>query len=109
MPLFKKKDKENDVKLDKDGNPIEVDEDMEDGIGNKILMIFITIFVILVWLAIIGLLIKSDFGGFGSTMLRPIFKDVPYLSWMLPEENEIEESTEYQYDTINDAIERIQE
>jgi flagellar motility protein MotE (MotC chaperone) len=109
MPLFKKKDKENDVKLDKDGKPIEIDEDLEEGLGSKILMAFVALLIILIWLAIIVLVIKSDLGEFGSTMLRPILKDVPYLSWMLPEENEIEESTEYQYDTINDAIERIQE
>ena len=106
--MFKKKDKD-DVKLDKDGKPIEIDEDLEDGIGTKILMVFVTLLVILIWLAIFVLMFKSDFGGFGSTILRPMIKDVPYLSWMLPEEDEIEESTEYQYDTINDAIERIQE
>ena len=107
MPLFKKKEKE--AKLDKDGKPIELDEDMEEGLGSKILMVFVTLLVIMIWLGIIVLLIKSDFGGFGSTILRPMIKDVPYLSWMLPESDEVIEDTEYQYETINDAIERIQE
>ena len=109
MPLFKKKDKLKDTKLDKDGKPIETDEDMEEGLGSKILMVFVTLLVIMIWLGIIVLLIKSDFGGFGSTILRPMIKDVPYLSWILPESDEIVEDTEYQYETINDAIERIQE
>ena len=107
MPLFKKKEKE--AKLDKDGKTIELDEDMEEGLGSKILMVFVTLLVIMIWLGIIVLLIKSDFGGFGSTILRPMIKDVPYLSWMLPESDEVIEDTEYQYETINDAIERIQE
>ncbi|MBQ8519035.1 MAG: hypothetical protein IJ455_05505 [Agathobacter sp.] len=82
---------------------------MEDGLGNKIVMVFVTLLVILVWLAIIVLMIKGDFGGFGSTILRPMIKDVPYLNWILPEENELEDSTEYQFETIDDAIDRIKE
>ena len=109
MPLFKKKEKEKEVKLDKDGKPIDLDEDMEEGLGSKVFMVFVTLLVILIWLAIIVLMIKSDFGGFCSTILRPKIKDVPYLNWILPESDEIIEDTEYQYETINDAIERIQE
>jgi len=109
MPLFKKKEKEKEVKLDKDGKPIELDEDMEEGLGTKVLMVFVTLLVILIWLGIIVLFIKGDFGGFGSTVLRPVIKDVPYLNWILPESDEVEENTEYQYETINDAIERIKE
>ena len=108
MPLFKKKDKLKDVKLDKDGNPIELD-DMEEGIGSKIVMVLVTLLVIMIWLAIIVLLIKQDFGGFGSTILRPVIKDVPYLNWILPESDEVEIDTEYQYETINDAVDRIKE
>ena len=109
MPLLKKKNKEKDVKLDKNGKPIEVDEDMEEGIGSKIFMVFVTLLVILIWLGLIILLIKTDFGSFGSTILRPMIKDVPYLSWVLPETDEMLESTEYQYETINDAVDRIKE
>ena len=109
MPLLKKKDKLKDVKLDKDGKPIEIDEDMEDGLGNKVVMVFVTLFVILIWLGIIVLLIKGDLGGFGSTILRPMIKDVPYLNWILPETNDLEDSTEYQFETIDDAIDRIKE
>lgn len=109
MPLFKKKEKNADVKLDKDGKPIELDDDMEDGLANKITMVFVTLLVVFIWLGIIVLAIKGDFGGFGSTILRPLIKDVPYLNWILPEEDVIEDSTEYQFDTIDDAVERIKE
>lgn len=109
MPLFKKKDKLEDIKLDKDGKPIMEEDDVEEGLGNKLVMVLVTIMVILIWIAIIVLLIKGDFGGFGSTILRPMIKDVPYLNWILPEEDKPEEGTEYQYETIEDAVDRIKE
>lgn len=109
MPLFKKKDKKEEIKLDKDGNPI-LDEDAEEGLGSKIVMVFVTLLVILIWLGIIVLLIKADVGGFGSTVLRPLIKDVPYLSMILPESDEdLAIDTQYQYETIDDAIDRIKE
>lgn len=109
MPLLKKKDKkEKEEKLDKDGNPI-LEEDAEDGVGNKVVMVLVTLLIILVWLAIIGLLIKTDFGGFGSTFLRPIIKDIPYLNMILPENEDLPEDTQYQYETIDDAVVRIKE
>ncbi len=109
MPLFKKKDKLDNIQLDENGKPIEIDEEEEEGLGSKIVMVIVTLLVILIWLGIIVLFIKGDFGGFGSTVLRPLIKDVPYLSWILPEADNLEESTEYQYETIDDAIERIKE
>ena len=109
MPLLKKKDKLNNAKLDKDGKPIDFDEDMEDGLGDKVAMVLITLLVIMIWLAIIVVAIKGDFGGFGSTILRPLIKDVPYLNWILPEADYPEDSTEYQYETIDDAVDRIKE
>ena len=109
MPLFKKKDKLDNIQLDENGKPIEIDEELEEGVGSKIIMVLVTLLVILIWLGIIVLLIKGDFGGFGSTILRPMIKDVPYLSWILPETDKIEENTEYQYETIDDAIDRIKE
>ena len=51
-----------------------------EGIGTKALLAFITILVVFIWLGIVALLIKTDFGGFGSTVLRPIIKDIPYLN-----------------------------
>ena len=109
MPLFKKKDKLDNIQLDENGKPIELDEDAEEGLGSKIVMVVVTLLVILIWLGIIVLFIKGDFGGFGSTVLRPLIKDVPYLNWILPEADNLEESTEYQYETIDDAIDRIKE
>lgn len=107
MPLFKKK--ENDKKLDINAKNIDLDEELDDSLSNKIVMVAATIFVILLWLAIIIFAIKGDLGGFGSTILRPMIKDIPYLSWILPDVEYKEDGLEYQYETIDDAIERIRE
>ncbi len=108
MGLLKKKDKNLDIKLDEKGNPI-ADEDAEEGIGSKIVLVFVTLLIILIWLGIIVVLIKFDVGGFGSTILRPMIKDVPYLNMILPESEDLNDSTEYQFESIEDAVDRIKE
>ena len=45
----------------------------------------ITFLIILIWLAIMALLVKLDVGGFGSDILAPILKDIPYINMILPE------------------------
>lgn len=59
-----------------------------EGLGSKILSFFFVILIIVVWLAILCALVKLDVGGFGSTMLRPILKDVPVINKILPEPSE---------------------
>lgn len=100
MALFKKKEQTKADKIDA--------EDSGEGIGSKIVLAFVTLLIIVVWLGIIVLLIKTDLGGFGSTVLRPVIKDVPYLNMILPEEEPVED-TEYQFETIEDAVARIKE
>jgi flagellar motility protein MotE (MotC chaperone) len=60
-------------------------------------------------LAILCLLVKLDFGGFGSTVLKPILKDIPYVNLILPDtvEDDIKENEQYPYATLADAIEQI--
>ncbi len=80
------------------------DEDSDSGTGSAIL---VTFFIILIWIAILGLLIKLDVGGFGSNVLRPILKDVPVLSWILPEDHETETTDEEAYGgytSLRDAV-----
>lgn len=52
------------------------DVGVEEKKGNKLVSILIGILIILVWLVIFAALIKFDVGGFGSSVMRPIFKDV---------------------------------
>lgn len=84
----------------------------EETAGGGILIFFVTVIIVLIWLAIIVLLIKLDVGGFGSNVLAPVIKDVPYLNRILPDSAAEEVSTEdsrYAYTNLDDAIERIKE
>ncbi len=84
------------------------DEELEDE-GGKIGGVIIAIIIIAIWLAIFALLIKLDVGGFGSSVLRPIFKDVPVLNWILPEATDEQANTEsgYNFRSLAEAIEHI--
>ena len=113
MALFKKKDKDNieeEKKSKKRKKQKNNDEEGKESLGTKLLLVFVTILIILVWIGILILLIKFDVGGFGSTVLRPMIKDVPYINMILPE-NTVEnpEDTQYSYESIDDAVVRIKE
>ncbi|MCR5024579.1 MAG: hypothetical protein K6A90_09645 [Lachnospiraceae bacterium] len=69
--------KENDKK--KGGADIDDDED-----SGALSVILVTIFIILIWLAILALLVKLDVGGFGSGVLTPVLKNVPMVNRILP-------------------------
>lgn len=88
----------------------DLDMEEETSIGGKIAVFFVTLIIILIWLAIIVLLIKWDVGGFGSTVLAPVLKDVPYVNRILPESALEEISTEdaaYAYDSMEEAVNQI--
>ncbi len=88
-----------------------VEEEVEEETtGGKVLVAFIAILIVVIWLLIFGLLIKMDVGGFGSTVLYPILKDVPVISKVLPEVKEYnEEDKAYAYNSVEDAVKRIKE
>jgi flagellar motility protein MotE (MotC chaperone) len=116
MPEEEKKEKKKRKKEKKnaDGTAIgaEGSEAEEEKFGSKLLLVFVTILIIAIWLAIIALLIKMDVGGFGSSVLSPILKNVPYVSKILPDSDEeqvSEEDSQYGYTTIEDAVARIKE
>lgn len=79
-------------------------------LGNKILGIIILFLILLVWIIIFSFLIKFDVGGFGST-LRPIIKDVPIISKILPntKEDKIAKEENYPYQSLEDAANKILE
>jgi len=43
-----------------------------------------TVLIVVLWLAVICIIIKLDIGGFGSTVLTPLLKDVPVINQILP-------------------------
>ena len=85
-------------------------EDENESTGNKFVLFVVTLLVIVIWLGIIALLIKTDVGGFGSTVLYPYLKDVKYVNKILPKvSSDADVDTEHQFDSIDDAVNRIKE
>ena len=91
----------------------ELEDDTEESSGgSKVALGFVTLIIIIIWLAILALLVKMDVGGFGSTVLAPVLKDVPYINKILPATDESEldtEDTEYPYQTLDEAVAYIKE
>lgn len=90
----------------------ELNDDTEESGGSKAALVFVTLIIIVIWLAILALLVKMDVGGFGSTVLAPVLKDVPYINRILPDTDDGElgtEDTEYPYQTLDEAVAYIKE
>ena len=85
-----------------------------EGSGNGSVFL-VTFIIVLIWIAILCLVIKLDFGGFGSNVLAPILKDVPVINMILPKDStgmvtENGEDEAYAgYDSIQDAVDYIKE
>lgn len=71
--------------------------------------ILIVVLIIITWLSVMALLIKCDVGGFGSGVLRPVFKDVPVIRAILPDasDEEVVRESDYPYDNLEDALVQI--
>ena len=91
------------------------EEEDEDSKGSGILVALIAVLIIAVWLAIFALLVKADVGGFGSTVLYPVLKDVPVINKILPEtENSASKSSTakdsaYNFKNMDEAVARVKE
>lgn len=83
----------------------------EESGGSRLAVVVVVIAFISVWLGILALVIKADIGGFGSTVLQPVLKDVPYINKILPKTTAEEEvvDAQYPYTTLDEAIARIKE
>lgn len=84
------------------------DEFEEESGGGKAAVVFVTLMIIVIWIAILAVLIHFDVGGFGSTVMQPILKDVPYVNKILPkteeEETKTKEDSKYPYKTVDEAV-----
>ena len=82
--------------------------DAKEG-GGKGVGILIAVLIITTWLSVMCLLIKCDVGGFGSHVLRPVFKDVPVINKILPDasDEEVAIESDYPYDTLEEALTQI--
>lgn len=82
---FKKEQKEQRKEAKRRAAEIAKQEEAlgEDG-GNGIVTLMATLLIVVLWLAVICVIVKLDIGGFGSSVLTPILKDVPVLNRILP-------------------------
>ncbi|MBD5157216.1 MAG: hypothetical protein HDT13_06255 [Butyrivibrio sp.] len=89
----------------------DLDDEKEGKKGSKAMSSLIAVFIVIIWIAIFALLIKLDVGGFGSSVMYPVLKDVPVLNKILPNTSEEEEISQSgnAYATIRDAVDRINE
>lgn len=60
------------------------EEEAFDEGGNGLVTFGATILIVVLWLAVICVIVKLDIGGFGSTVLTPLLKDVPVVNMILP-------------------------
>ncbi|MGN0342611.1 MAG: MotE family protein [Roseburia sp.] len=98
----KKEEKKNKNMMD--------DLEEESGASSKVAVFLATLIIILVWIVIFALLIKWDVGGFGSTVMTPLLKNVPYVNRILPRsDEELSTEDEYPYKTLDEAVEYIKE
>lgn len=83
---------------------------MGDEESHGVMTFFATVLIVVLWLAVICIIVKLDIGGFGSTVLKPILKDVPVVNMILPG-NSLTETTDTEsyggYSSLKDAVEQI--
>lgn len=73
---------------------------------------FVTLFIVIIWVAILCVLIKLDVGGFGSNVLAPVIKDVPVINKILPGDSVVSTDDEESYGgytSLRDAVDYIKE
>lgn len=108
----KKKLKEENKRLKREMKEAEALE-AEEETGGALSVFFITIFIILIWLAFLCLFVRLDVGGFGSNVLRPVLRDVPVVNKILPPaQGQISDTGEdlyYGYSSMEEAVARIKE
>lgn len=78
--------------------------------GGGISAFFVTLVIIVIWIAILCLLVKLDVGGFGSNVLAPVLKDVPVVNKILPAESVVttdDEESYGGYTSLRDAVDQI--
>lgn len=88
------------------------EEELGEEGGNGFVTFGATLLIIVLWLAVICVIVKLDIGGFGSSVLTPILKDVPVLNRILPG-NSLTETTDKEnyggYTSLKEAVDYIKQ
>lgn len=86
------------------------EEELEEEGGHGFVTFLATILIVALWLAVICVIIKLDVGGFGSSVLTPMLKDVPVVNKILPGNSVTQTAQEEMYGgytNLKDAVEQI--
>lgn len=86
--------------------------ELEDDDANGVSVFFVTLVIVIIWIAILCLLVKLDVGGFGSNVLAPVLKGVPVLNKILPAETVVSTDDEEAYGgytSLREAVDYIRE
>lgn len=85
----------------------ELDDEDE---GSGVATFFTTLFIVALWVVVLCVVVKMDVGGFGSSVLTPLLKDVPVVNKILPG-NSLTETTDSEsyggYTSLRDAVNQI--
>ncbi len=86
------------------------DDLLDSGESNGLVTFGATILIVALWIAVICVIIKLDIGGFGSSVMAPILKNVPVINKILPADSLTETSNPENYGgytNLRDAVEQI--
>lgn len=86
----------------------ELDDEDE---GSGVATFLTTLFIVALWIVVLCVVVKMDVGGFGSSVLTPILKDVPVVNKILPGTS-LTETTDPDsyggYSSLRDAVNQIE-
>lgn len=88
------------------------EEDLGLDEGNGMVTFGATVLIVVLWLAVICVIVKLDIGGFGSSVLTPILKDVPVVNKILPGSSRTETNDPASYggySSLQDAVDYIKQ
>ena len=80
--------------------------------GNGLVTFGATVLIVALWIAVVCVIVKLDIGGFGSSVLAPILKDVPVINKILPDSGQTETTDPGSYggySSLQDAVAYIRQ
>ena len=88
------------------------EEDLGLDEGNGLVTFGATVLIVALWIAVVCVIVKLDIGGFGSSVLAPILKDVPVVNMILPDSGQTETTDPGSYggySSLQDAVDYIRQ
>lgn len=88
------------------------EEDLGLDEGNGLVTFGATLLIVILWIAVVCVIVKLDVGGFGSSVLTPILKDVPVINMILPDSGQTETTDPDSYggySSLKDAVDYIRQ